>query len=282
MAGVRLAVLKALRRIEDMVWHYYGIMEYAFPNKLIRHPFLFPLEAAKLQVLWHILQRNGRDILADAIHEVLSILLHKDYAVSICFNAVFLDAAGPITLTITIRSEDTVPADARYWFLSSPTYAQRLTAVQATCVVVTLASSPVEVDVVDEFESLTSARHLTCTTAMYNQSPVDAIHDAMTEILANSAHVTTKTDSEPFCGLYTLDKEELDSVDFTIDQDQLERDWAELEEDDKFIFYPVQLFGKHGDKYQSFTLYQRTKGDAIVEIPGHLEWEQEDEASVPR
>ncbi|KAF8213508.1 hypothetical protein K438DRAFT_1750773 [Mycena galopus ATCC 62051] len=84
-----------LRRIEDMVWHRYGITEYAFPDKLIRHPFLFPLEAAKLQVLWHILQRNGRDILADALHEVLSIRLHRDYAVSTRFNAAFLDDNYP-------------------------------------------------------------------------------------------------------------------------------------------------------------------------------------------
>ncbi|KAF8209852.1 hypothetical protein K438DRAFT_2058919 [Mycena galopus ATCC 62051] len=87
MAGVRLAVLEALRHIEDMVWHRYGISEYAFPNKLIRHPFLIPLEAAKLQVLWHILQRNGRDVLADTVHEVLSIRLHKDYAVAAFFTA---------------------------------------------------------------------------------------------------------------------------------------------------------------------------------------------------
>ncbi|KAF8208398.1 hypothetical protein K438DRAFT_1961891 [Mycena galopus ATCC 62051] len=95
MAGVRLAVLEVLRRIEDMVWHRYGITEYAFPDKLIRHLFLFPLEAAKLQVLWHILQRNGRDILADALHEVLLIRLHRDYAVSTRFNAAFLDDNYP-------------------------------------------------------------------------------------------------------------------------------------------------------------------------------------------
>ncbi|KAF8196816.1 hypothetical protein K438DRAFT_1967820 [Mycena galopus ATCC 62051] len=95
MAGVRLAVLEALRRIEDMVWHRYGITEYAFPDKLIRHPFLLPTEAAKLQVLWHVLQRNGRDILADALHGILSIRLHKDYAVSAFFNAESLDENYP-------------------------------------------------------------------------------------------------------------------------------------------------------------------------------------------
>ncbi|KAF8191684.1 hypothetical protein K438DRAFT_1970667 [Mycena galopus ATCC 62051] len=95
MAGVRLAVLEALQRVEDMVWHRYGITEFAFPDKLIRHPFLHPLEAAKLQVLWHILQRNGRDNLADAVHEILSIRLHKDYAVSAFFNAASLDESYP-------------------------------------------------------------------------------------------------------------------------------------------------------------------------------------------
>ncbi|KAF8196815.1 hypothetical protein K438DRAFT_2121237, partial [Mycena galopus ATCC 62051] len=115
---------------------------------------------------------------------------------------------------------------------------------------------------------------------MSNQSPVVAIHDAMTEILANSVRVTAKSDSELFCGSYTLDEGDSYPANLTIDQDQLERDWADLEEDDKFIFYPIQLFGKHGDEYQSFTLYQRTKGGAIVEIPEYLEWEQEEEAEV--
>ncbi|KAF8204272.1 hypothetical protein K438DRAFT_1964634 [Mycena galopus ATCC 62051] len=77
-AGVRLAILEALRRIEDLVWHQYGVTkvrisfvnsilaeffrhtlrnttQYAFPDKLIRHPLLFPMEAAKMQVLWHVL-----------------------------------------------------------------------------------------------------------------------------------------------------------------------------------------------------------------------------------
>ncbi|KAF8146680.1 hypothetical protein K438DRAFT_2092856 [Mycena galopus ATCC 62051] len=133
MAGVRLAVLEALRRIEDMVWHRYGISEvrlrrayqefancfrdfrhqYAFPDKLIRHPFLFPLEAAKLQVLWHILQRNGRDVLADTVHEVLSIRLHKDYAVAAFFTAASLDENYP-------------ERDWDYWYLLGEEYPQSL------------------------------------------------------------------------------------------------------------------------------------------------------------
>ncbi|KAF8198322.1 hypothetical protein K438DRAFT_1967068 [Mycena galopus ATCC 62051] len=113
MAGVRLAVLEALQRVEDMVWHRYGITEYAFPDKLIRHPFLHPLEAAKLQVLWHILQRNGRDILADAVHEILSIRLHKDYAVSAFFNAASLD-------------ESYSERDWDYWHLLGEEYPQSL------------------------------------------------------------------------------------------------------------------------------------------------------------
>ncbi|KAF8209293.1 hypothetical protein K438DRAFT_2062281 [Mycena galopus ATCC 62051] len=133
MAGVRLAVLEALQRVEDMVWHRYGITEvrlqplfkmsndpfrkfrhqFAFPDKLIRHPFLHPLEAAKLQVLWHILQRNGRDNLADAVHEILSIRLHKDYAVSAFFNAASLDESYP-------------ERDWDYWHLLGKEYPQSL------------------------------------------------------------------------------------------------------------------------------------------------------------
>ncbi|KAF7372413.1 hypothetical protein MVEN_00102400 [Mycena venus] len=51
MAGVRLAILEAARRIEDMVLHRYGIDEGSFPACFLKHPLLFNLEAAKLQTL---------------------------------------------------------------------------------------------------------------------------------------------------------------------------------------------------------------------------------------
>ncbi|KAF7361899.1 RT-RNaseH-2 domain-containing protein [Mycena venus] len=70
MAGVRLATLEAARRIEDLVWHRYGIHEGSFPDRFLHHPFLFNIEAAKMQTLWHILQRNGRYQLANVLYEV--------------------------------------------------------------------------------------------------------------------------------------------------------------------------------------------------------------------
>ncbi|KAJ7863041.1 hypothetical protein B0H14DRAFT_2575015 [Mycena olivaceomarginata] len=108
MAGVRLAILEAGRRIEDMVWHRYGItdvrdawprktgaaanfrhngmFQHSIPTRFLHHPLLFDVEVAKLQTLWHILQRNSRIKLADALHELLSIKLRNEYVVSHILN----------------------------------------------------------------------------------------------------------------------------------------------------------------------------------------------------
>ncbi|KAF8207423.1 hypothetical protein K438DRAFT_2013380 [Mycena galopus ATCC 62051] len=75
MVGVRLAVLEALRHIEDMC--------------------------------------NGCNILANAIHEILSIRLHKDYAISIFFNANSLD-------------ENYSERNWEYWHLLSEEHPQSL------------------------------------------------------------------------------------------------------------------------------------------------------------
>jgi hypothetical protein len=49
------------------------------------------VEVAKLQTLWHILQRNGRIKLADTLHELLSIKLRNEYVVLHILNAGYLD-----------------------------------------------------------------------------------------------------------------------------------------------------------------------------------------------
>ncbi|KAJ7905741.1 hypothetical protein B0H14DRAFT_2554196 [Mycena olivaceomarginata] len=117
MAGVRLAILEAGRRIEDMVWHRYGItdvheswpwktgaaanfrhdgmFQHSIPTRFLHHPLLFDVEVAKLQTMWHILQRNGRIKLADALHELLSIKLRNEYVVSHILNAGYLDYNYP-------------------------------------------------------------------------------------------------------------------------------------------------------------------------------------------
>jgi hypothetical protein len=49
-----------------------------------------------------------------------------------------------------------------------------------------------------------------------------------------------------------------------MDMEQLCRDWAELEEDDECVFYPVALFDETGREYQSFSLYKR---DTVSRVP---------------
>jgi hypothetical protein len=43
-----------------------------------------------------------------------------------------------------------------------------------------------------------------------------------------------------------------------LDLDQLRQDWAELEEDDESVFYPIALYDKSGREYQSFTMFRRS------------------------
>jgi hypothetical protein len=117
MARVHLASVEAAHRIEDMVWHRYGItavcpplslffrasdnsthgggFQESFPAKLVQHPFLFDVEVAKIQTLWHVLQRHNRTQLAGLLHDLLSIRLRDEYAVSRLLTARFLDDHYP-------------------------------------------------------------------------------------------------------------------------------------------------------------------------------------------
>jgi hypothetical protein len=116
MAGVRLALLETGSRLEDLVWHRYGVTDVStsgawklfrcaelrtcvfqrfFPSRFLHHPLLFDLEVAKMQTLWSILQRNGRVYLADKLHELLSIRLRNEYVVSHVLNAGYLDFNYP-------------------------------------------------------------------------------------------------------------------------------------------------------------------------------------------
>ncbi|KAJ7905816.1 hypothetical protein B0H14DRAFT_2554251 [Mycena olivaceomarginata] len=106
MAGVRLALLETGSRLEDLVWHRYGVTDVStngvwklfrcsFPSCFLHHPLLFDLEVAKMQTLWSILQRNGHVYLADKLHELLSIQLRNEYVVSHVLNAGYLDFNYP-------------------------------------------------------------------------------------------------------------------------------------------------------------------------------------------
>ncbi|KAF7328542.1 RT-RNaseH-2 domain-containing protein [Mycena venus] len=71
---------------------------------------------------------------------------------------------------------------------------------------------------------------------------------------------TDKFEDLPACYSYSVPEPEdtlTYQTKFSQDPTQLQRDWAELEEDDEFIFYPVELHDAAGTEYQSFTMYQR-------------------------
>jgi hypothetical protein len=126
MAGVRLALLETSSRLEDMVWHQYGVtdvsvngvwksfrgtelrilsfFQHFFLLRFLHHLLLFDLEMAKMQTIWSILQRNGRVHLADRLHELLSIQLCNKYVVLHVLNAGYLDFNYP-------------KADTNYWDL---------------------------------------------------------------------------------------------------------------------------------------------------------------------
>ncbi|KAF8210737.1 hypothetical protein K438DRAFT_1958960 [Mycena galopus ATCC 62051] len=272
------------------------------PDKLICHPFLFLLEAAKLQVLWHILQRNDRDILADALHEILSIRLHKDYAISVFFNADSLDenypernweywhllgeehpqsiylrnfdtsdnssdsgsmggleyppsegttpsvtdnsavpghhepcrdlhGIGPVT--ITLRNDNAVPVDARYW----------------------ICHGPYEISLL---------LNMPCSSDLASNSPTNT--QCLTTIQEISVGVLPAGSPGESYDRY--------NTEFLTDAR-----WADLD-DDEFIFYLVQLFNGNGGEHQSFMLYQHTQNGTEPEFPDSMEWESENETEV--
>ncbi|KAJ7130389.1 hypothetical protein C8R44DRAFT_872199 [Mycena epipterygia] len=125
-AGVQLAMLEGVRRIEGMAWQRYGVPEvcayypdiertcakdrstvaykHHLPNTYVRHPLLFDLEAAKFHALWSVLQHNKRYTLANLLSEVLTIRLRDEYALSHLLNAGHLEHHYP-------------DAYSRYWEL---------------------------------------------------------------------------------------------------------------------------------------------------------------------
>ncbi|KAF8178525.1 hypothetical protein K438DRAFT_1769355 [Mycena galopus ATCC 62051] len=94
-AGVRHAILEMGILTEEMVWPRFGITKESLPVYFQHHPLLFDLEAAKLQTMWRVLQRNGREELAHILQELLSIRLRDDYVVSRMLSAGFLDYNYP-------------------------------------------------------------------------------------------------------------------------------------------------------------------------------------------
>ncbi|KAF8210440.1 hypothetical protein K438DRAFT_1959705 [Mycena galopus ATCC 62051] len=107
--GVRLAILAMSHFLEDVCWRLYGIDETAFPDKFPHHPLLHDLEAAKVQTLLSVLQRQGRERLANNLHELLSIRIRNDIADAYLFDPQHLEESFP-------------EQDARYWDLLREPY----------------------------------------------------------------------------------------------------------------------------------------------------------------
>ncbi|KAJ7016514.1 hypothetical protein C8F04DRAFT_1281195 [Mycena alexandri] len=102
--GVRLGILETIRRVEEMALYRFEVDERSFPAFFTHHPLLHDFEAAKLQVLANILQRQGCEGPATLLYEILAIRLRDEYAVSHLLNAGYLDDNFP---------EET----SRYWEL---------------------------------------------------------------------------------------------------------------------------------------------------------------------
>ncbi|KAJ7492010.1 hypothetical protein FB451DRAFT_1165200 [Mycena latifolia] len=107
LAGIRMAILEGSQRLEGLVWHKYDVEEQHYPTEYLRHPLLFDVETAKLQVMYNVLYQNHRYELATLLHEVLTIHFKNEYAISHLLNAQFLEQQHP--------SEHT-----RYWELLPP------------------------------------------------------------------------------------------------------------------------------------------------------------------
>jgi hypothetical protein len=113
------------------------------------------------------------------------------------------------------------------------------------------------------------ARRLTCTIPLFNQYLIVAYTYAMNSILAPPTRINVSPDeNSEKCYSYILDKNKTEREDTLLckpdlshTQKQLERDWADLEEDDEYIFYPIALYDQDNTEYQSFTMYQRVVGE---------------------
>jgi hypothetical protein len=99
-----------------------------------------------------------------------------------------------------------------------------------------------------------------CITIMYNQY-LRACFNANDVILAFSGMNSRIPRGLAYsCMMTHRDLETLaqEKTNRPLDLDQLRRDWAELEEDDESVFYPIVLYDKLGHEYQSFTMFRRS------------------------
>ncbi|KAF8130430.1 hypothetical protein K438DRAFT_1999408 [Mycena galopus ATCC 62051] len=112
--GIRLAILAMSHFLEEVCWRLYGIDETSFPDKFLHHPLLHDLEAAKVQTLWTVLQRQGRERLANNLHELLSLRIRSDIIDIHLLDAKHLDECYP-------------EQDARYWDLLRDPYVAPVT-----------------------------------------------------------------------------------------------------------------------------------------------------------
>jgi hypothetical protein len=126
-AGVRLAILEGVSRIEGMVWTHYDVTEVCahysdiarmcsqertmvayqdhFPSTYFRHPLLFDAEAARAHTLWTVLHHNRRYELANLLFDVLTIRFRDEYALSHILNAqVFNRFPGTSVAGVRFRS----------------------------------------------------------------------------------------------------------------------------------------------------------------------------------
>ncbi|KAJ7479955.1 hypothetical protein B0H11DRAFT_2422386 [Mycena galericulata] len=116
VAGVRLAWLDGLRRIEDLVWHRYDLTEVCqhyteidqncthtsttayqrdFPPRYVEHPLLFNADAAKAQTLYNVLHHHRRHELAMLMQDLFAIRFRDEYVVSQLLNAGYLEQVYP-------------------------------------------------------------------------------------------------------------------------------------------------------------------------------------------
>ncbi|KAJ7740341.1 hypothetical protein B0H16DRAFT_1464910 [Mycena metata] len=114
--SVRLGFLETICRVEEMMMYCFEVREvrgpfslpakrrayayfrgykHSFPAFFTHHPLLHDIEAAKMQVLTHLLQRQGCEGPATLLYEILGVRLRDEYTISHLLNAGFLDANFP-------------------------------------------------------------------------------------------------------------------------------------------------------------------------------------------
>ncbi|KAJ7743388.1 hypothetical protein B0H16DRAFT_1727775 [Mycena metata] len=111
--GVRLGFLETIRRVEEMAMYRFEVSERSFPAFFTHHPLLHDIEAAKMQVLAHLLQRQGCEGPATLLYEILGVRLRDEYAISHLLNAGYLDANFPGNLWESDPESDSDEGDTR-------------------------------------------------------------------------------------------------------------------------------------------------------------------------